>query len=120
MALTYLVCSKCVGRRTVNNIMMKVNSKFMLTTVPTNRPLAYTRWPIFVSASLYYTADRHHAQLTYIFLLPPPMMHLSILLVLYVKNIVTVQNFDVIPGNQGSGNYAQKLYDTICGIINNL
>jgi hypothetical protein len=50
MAQTDLVCSKCVGRRTVNNIMMKENSKVMVTTVPPSRPLAYTRRPIFVSA----------------------------------------------------------------------
>jgi hypothetical protein len=53
MAQTDLVCSKCVGRRTVSNIMMKVNSKVMVTTVPPSRPLAYTRRPIFVSASVY-------------------------------------------------------------------
>jgi hypothetical protein len=41
MAQTDLVCSKCVGRRTVNNIMMKVNSK-VIVTVPPGRPLAYT------------------------------------------------------------------------------
>jgi hypothetical protein len=52
MAETDLVCSKCVGRRTVNNIMMKINSKVMVTTVPPSRPLAYTRRPIFVSASV--------------------------------------------------------------------
>jgi hypothetical protein len=52
MAQTDLVCSKCVERRTVNNIMMKVNSKVMVTTVPPDQPLAYTRRPIFVSASL--------------------------------------------------------------------
>jgi hypothetical protein len=49
MVQTDLVCSKCVGRRTVNNIM-KVNSKVMVTTVP---PLAYTRRPIFVFASVH-------------------------------------------------------------------
>jgi hypothetical protein len=32
--------------------MMKVNSKVMVTTVPPCRPLAYTRRPIFVSASV--------------------------------------------------------------------
>jgi hypothetical protein len=52
MAQTDLVCSKCVGRRTVNNIMMKVNSKVMVKTVPPDQPLAYTRRPIFVSASV--------------------------------------------------------------------
>jgi hypothetical protein len=29
-----------VGRQTVNNIMIKVNSKVMVTTVPPNQPLA--------------------------------------------------------------------------------
>jgi hypothetical protein len=53
MAQTDLVCSSCVGRRTVNNIVMKVNSKVMVTTVPPSRPLAYTRRPIFVSASVH-------------------------------------------------------------------
>jgi hypothetical protein len=53
MAQTYLVCSKCVGRRIVNNIMMKVNSKVVVTTVPPGRPLAYTRQPIFDSASVH-------------------------------------------------------------------
>jgi hypothetical protein len=52
-----LVCSKCVGRRTVNNIMMKVNSKVMVTTVPPDQPLAYTRRPIFVSASVHTEYD---------------------------------------------------------------
>jgi hypothetical protein len=47
-----LVCFKCVGSRTVNNIMMKVNSKVMVTTVPPDRPLAHTRRPIFYSASV--------------------------------------------------------------------
>jgi hypothetical protein len=53
MAQTDLVCSKCVGRRTVNNIMIKVNSKVMVTTVPPDQPLAYTRRPIFVSSSVH-------------------------------------------------------------------
>jgi hypothetical protein len=53
MSQTDLVCSKCVGRRTVNNIMMKVNSKVMVTTVPPDQPLTYTRRPIFVSASVH-------------------------------------------------------------------
>jgi hypothetical protein len=44
-----------VGRRTVNNIVMKVNSKVMVTTVPPDRPLAYKRRPIFVSASVLFT-----------------------------------------------------------------
>jgi hypothetical protein len=52
MAQTDLVCSKCAGRRTVNNIVMKEKSKIMVTTVPPSRPLAYTRRPIFVSASV--------------------------------------------------------------------
>jgi hypothetical protein len=52
MALTDLVCSKCVGRRTVNNIMMKVNSKVIVTTVLPDRPLAHTMRPFFVSASV--------------------------------------------------------------------
>jgi hypothetical protein len=47
MAQTDLVCSKCVGRRTVNNIMLKVNSKVMVKTVPPGRQLAYTRRPFF-------------------------------------------------------------------------
>jgi hypothetical protein len=58
MAETDLVCSKCVGRRRVNNIMMKVNSKVMVTTVPPSRPLAYTRRPIFVSASVHRQGPR--------------------------------------------------------------
>jgi hypothetical protein len=53
MAQTDLVCSKCVGRRTVNNIMMKVNSKVMVRTVLPYWPLAYTRWPTFVSVSVH-------------------------------------------------------------------
>jgi hypothetical protein len=53
MAQTDLVCSKCVRRQTVNNIMMKVNSNVMVTAVPPDQPLAYTRWPIFVSASVH-------------------------------------------------------------------
>jgi hypothetical protein len=53
MAQTDLVCSKCVGRRTVNNIMMKANSKVLVTAVPPDQPLAYTRRPIFVSASVH-------------------------------------------------------------------
>jgi hypothetical protein len=53
MAQTDLVCSKCVGKRTVNNIMMKVNSKVMVTTVPPDQPLAYTRRAVFVSASVH-------------------------------------------------------------------
>jgi hypothetical protein len=53
MAQTDLVCSKCVGRQTVNNIVMKVNNKIMVTTVPLSRPLAYTRRLIFVSASVH-------------------------------------------------------------------
>jgi hypothetical protein len=52
MTQTDLVCSKCVGRQTVNNIVMKVNSKVMVTTVPPSQPLAYTRRPIFISASV--------------------------------------------------------------------
>jgi hypothetical protein len=52
MAQTDLVCSKCVGRRTANNIMIKVNIKVMVTSVPPDQPLAYTRRPIFVSASV--------------------------------------------------------------------
>jgi hypothetical protein len=51
MSQTDLVCAKCVGRRTVNNIMMKVNSKVMVTTVAPDQPLVNTRRPIFVSAS---------------------------------------------------------------------
>jgi hypothetical protein len=35
--------------------MMKVNSKVMVTTVPPDWPLAYTRRPIFVSASAHPT-----------------------------------------------------------------
>jgi hypothetical protein len=54
MTQTDLVCSKCVGRRAVNNIMMKVNSKVMVTTVPPSRPLACTGWPIFVSTRVHY------------------------------------------------------------------
>jgi hypothetical protein len=42
-----------MGRQVVNNIMMKVNSKVMVTTVLPDQPLAYTRWPIFVSASVH-------------------------------------------------------------------
>jgi hypothetical protein len=53
MAQTDLVGSKHVGRRTVNNIIMKVNSKVMVTTVPPDRPLTYKRRPIFVSASVH-------------------------------------------------------------------
>jgi hypothetical protein len=53
MTQTDLVCSKCVGRRTVNNIMMKVNSKFMVISVPPDQPLAYTERPIFVSANVH-------------------------------------------------------------------
>jgi hypothetical protein len=52
MAQTDLVCSKCVGRRNVNNIVMKVNSRVMVTTVPPSRALACTRRPIFVSVSV--------------------------------------------------------------------
>jgi hypothetical protein len=52
MAQTDLFFSKCVGRRTVNNIVMKVNGKVMVTTVPPSQPLAYTRRQIFVSASV--------------------------------------------------------------------
>jgi hypothetical protein len=52
MSQTDLVCAKCVGRRTVNNILMKVNSKVMVTTVAPDQPLAYTRLPIFVSESV--------------------------------------------------------------------
>jgi hypothetical protein len=33
--------------------MIKVNSKVMVTTVPPDQPLAYTRRPIFVSASVH-------------------------------------------------------------------
>jgi hypothetical protein len=33
--------------------MMKVNNKVMVTTVPPDRPLAYTRRPIFVSAGVH-------------------------------------------------------------------
>jgi hypothetical protein len=51
MAQTDLVCSKCVGRQTVNNIVITVNSRVMVTTVQPSQPLAYTRRPIFVSAS---------------------------------------------------------------------
>jgi hypothetical protein len=53
MAQMDLVCSKCVGRQTVNNIMMKANSKVMVTTVPPDQPLAYTWRPIFVSVSVH-------------------------------------------------------------------
>jgi hypothetical protein len=53
MAQTGLVCSKCVGRRTVNNIMIKVNSKVMVTTVPPDQPLAHTSVQFFVSASVH-------------------------------------------------------------------
>jgi hypothetical protein len=62
MAQMDLVCSKCLGRRTVNNNVMKVNSKVMVTTVPPSRPLAYTRQPIFVSASVHthYTTSNIH------------------------------------------------------------
>jgi hypothetical protein len=52
MSQTDLVCSKCVGRQTVNNITMKVNSEAMVTSVPPDQPLAYTRLPIFASASV--------------------------------------------------------------------
>jgi hypothetical protein len=51
MAQTDLVGANCVGRRRVSNIMMKVNSKVMVTTAQPGRPLAYTRRPIFVSVS---------------------------------------------------------------------
>jgi hypothetical protein len=60
MAQTDLVCSECVGRRTVNNILMKVNSKVMVTTVPPDHPLAYTRRPIFVSASVHIPERKAH------------------------------------------------------------
>jgi hypothetical protein len=59
MAKTGLVCSKCVGRRTVNNIMMKVNSKVMVTTVPPGRPFVYIRRPISVSASVHMLTKVH-------------------------------------------------------------
>jgi hypothetical protein len=59
MPQTDLVCSKCVGRRTVNNIMMKINSKVMVTTVPPDQPLAYSRRLIFVSASVHFRRIIH-------------------------------------------------------------
>jgi hypothetical protein len=68
-AQTDLVCSKCVGRRIVNSIMMKVNIKFMVTTVQTSRPLAYTRRPIFVSAGVHSIAFRRSMNLLWNFLL---------------------------------------------------
>jgi hypothetical protein len=64
MAQTDLVCSKCVGRQTVNNIMMKVNGKVMVTTVPPSPPLAYTRRPIFVSASVQHIKCLFHLNIT--------------------------------------------------------
>jgi hypothetical protein len=54
MAQTDLDCYKCVGRRTVNNIVIKAKSKVMVTTVPPDRPLACTRRPIFVSANVHH------------------------------------------------------------------
>jgi hypothetical protein len=52
MAQTDLVCSKCVGRRTVNNTM-KVNSKVMVTTVTPDRPLAYIQGGQFLFPRVY-------------------------------------------------------------------
>jgi hypothetical protein len=42
---------------------MKVNSKVMVTTVPPSRPLAYTRRPIFVSASVHGVNDVRHIEI---------------------------------------------------------
>jgi hypothetical protein len=61
MAQTDLVCSKYVGRRTVNNIIMKVNSKGIVTTVQPDQPLAYTR-PIFVSTRVHISRTTNHAK----------------------------------------------------------